>query len=249
MTRDANGDQRPLIAEFDERDSISYEEFGGTQDYVNCVTCQGTGRISSSTSQQLVALIPYDDERLKPKKTAVYVTLAISGAVLACGVIAGLLVYFMMPRPVEINMVGFERSGADFNPETKSLEMTFRIPLLTKNPNFSSANLTSTDGTLSFMTSQVGKIKDKQFHILPSRSMQTWQNITTSIIFDQSNHLTWIYEWCQNESARILSLNIHINVNVTVRGTVQQTAIQQLCYVSCDPQKPDSQSNCNPSPF
>ena len=41
-----DGDQRPLIAEFDERDSISYEEFGGTQDYVNCVTCQGTGRIS-----------------------------------------------------------------------------------------------------------------------------------------------------------------------------------------------------------
>ena len=67
---------------------------------------------SSSTSQQLVALIPYDDERLKPKKTAVYVTLAISGAVLACGVIAGLLVYFMMPRPVEINMVGVRRPSS-----------------------------------------------------------------------------------------------------------------------------------------
>ncbi len=46
MTRADGGDQHPLIAEFDERDSISYEEFGGTQDYVNCVTCQGTGRIS-----------------------------------------------------------------------------------------------------------------------------------------------------------------------------------------------------------
>ena len=64
----------------------------------------------SSTSQQLVALIPYDDERLKPKKTAVYVTLSISGAVLACAVIAGLLVYFMMPRPVEINMVGVRKT-------------------------------------------------------------------------------------------------------------------------------------------
>ena len=60
----------------------------------------------SSTSQQLVALIPYDDDRLKPKKTAMYVTLAISGAVLVCGLIAGMLVYFMMPRPVEINMIG-----------------------------------------------------------------------------------------------------------------------------------------------
>ena len=53
-----------------------------------------------------MALIPYDDDRLKPKKTAMYVTLAISGAVFVCGLIAGMLVYFMMPRPVEINMIG-----------------------------------------------------------------------------------------------------------------------------------------------
>ena len=44
-----NGDRRdehPIINEVDERDSVSYEEFGGTQDYVNCPTCQGTGRVS-----------------------------------------------------------------------------------------------------------------------------------------------------------------------------------------------------------
>ena len=39
-------DQQPIINEVDERDSVSYEEFGGNNDYVNCPTCQGTGRVA-----------------------------------------------------------------------------------------------------------------------------------------------------------------------------------------------------------
>ena len=49
--RDAprESDCEPIVAanEAFERDlsQVSYEEFGGTQDYVNCPTCQGTGRV------------------------------------------------------------------------------------------------------------------------------------------------------------------------------------------------------------
>ncbi|KAK2522313.1 Tmem106a [Columba livia] len=36
---------------------------------VNCPTCQGTGRIPREQERQLVALIPYGDQRLKPRRT------------------------------------------------------------------------------------------------------------------------------------------------------------------------------------
>ena len=84
-------DRAPIINEIDEPESCSYEEFGGDHDYVNCPTCQGqsnhkytcrlvyikdnvgTGRVPRTQQQELVALIPYDDERLKPKRTALWV--------------------------------------------------------------------------------------------------------------------------------------------------------------------------------
>nr|AAH53198.1 Zgc:64013 protein [Danio rerio] len=45
-----------------------YVEFTG-RDSITCPTCQGTGRIPRNQENQLVALIPYSDQRLKPRRT------------------------------------------------------------------------------------------------------------------------------------------------------------------------------------
>ncbi|KAG7282960.1 hypothetical protein CRUP_028477 [Coryphaenoides rupestris] len=45
-----------------------YVEFTG-RDSVTCPTCQGTGRIPRGQENQLVALIPYSDQRLRPSRT------------------------------------------------------------------------------------------------------------------------------------------------------------------------------------
>ncbi|XP_015255629.1 PREDICTED: transmembrane protein 106B-like [Cyprinodon variegatus] len=45
-----------------------YVEFTG-RDSVTCATCQGTGRIPRGQENQLVALIPYSDQRLRPRRT------------------------------------------------------------------------------------------------------------------------------------------------------------------------------------
>ncbi|KTF78772.1 hypothetical protein cypCar_00028248 [Cyprinus carpio] len=47
-----------------------YVEFTG-RDSITCPTCQGTGRIPRDQENQLVALIPYSDQRLKPRRTQV----------------------------------------------------------------------------------------------------------------------------------------------------------------------------------
>merc|ERR1712170_66733 len=101
-----DSDRIAIIDQVDDRtDSISYEEFGGDHDYTNCPTCQGTGRVPRTQQQELVALIPYDDDRLKPKRTALWVTLGVVTAVLACGLVAGSLVYILVPRTVVVEFI------------------------------------------------------------------------------------------------------------------------------------------------
>jgi len=229
----------------DERDSVSYEEFGGTHDYVNCPTCQGTGRVPSSQSQQLVALVPYDDERLKPKRTALWVTVGMTFAVVTCGLVCGLLVYFLIPRTIDVLLFPVERNFVQFG-QDDSTHINFTLPLKLSNPNFQAANLTAIESEISFMRSQVGGVKDKQFKIIQKRTNDMWHNISCSVKFDKENHLEWMTGWCgpNSMSTKTIPISIQVTTNVTFRGTPQQTAIKQLCYVSCDP-KMVSEANCS----
>ncbi len=74
-----------------------YVEFTG-RDSVTCPTCQGTGRIPRGQENQLVALIPYSDQRLRPRRTKLYVM----ASVLACLLLSGLAVFFLFPRTIDV---------------------------------------------------------------------------------------------------------------------------------------------------
>ena len=62
---------------------------------------------------QLVALIPVNDSRLKPRRTVLYVSLAV-GIVL---LIAGLLLFFLVPRNISIDSKRLE-----YVPDIESLK-------------------------------------------------------------------------------------------------------------------------------
>ncbi|XP_048466712.1 transmembrane protein 106B isoform X2 [Rhincodon typus] len=78
-----------------------YVEFTG-RDSVTCPTCQGTGRIPRDQENQLVALIPYSDQRLRPRRTKLYVT----SSVVLCLLLSGLAVFFLFPRSIDVSYVG-----------------------------------------------------------------------------------------------------------------------------------------------
>lgn len=240
-------DREPIINQVDERDSISYEEFGGDHDYTNCPTCQGTGRVPRTQQQELVALIPYDDDRLKPKRTALWVTLGVVTAVIACGGVAALLVFLLVPRTIIIEFNPIQRNNVTFAaPSDTSINVT--IPLRVENPNWTGANFTSVDMDISFLTSSVSKSSDKNYQILGARTDNIWHNITAMLSFNNNNHLNWISDYCtkQNGGPKVLALNIQLSTNITFHQTVQQTAIKQLCFLSCDPNAIAS-STCNKS--
>uniref|UniRef100_A0A672PU73 Transmembrane protein 106C-like n=1 Tax=Sinocyclocheilus grahami TaxID=75366 RepID=A0A672PU73_SINGR len=82
-------DRQEDIAQF------PYVEFTG-RDSITCPTCQGSGRIPSGQMNELVALIPYSDQRLQPRRTKLYVVLS----VILCLLASFLVAFFLFPRPV-----------------------------------------------------------------------------------------------------------------------------------------------------
>eukprot|EP00117_Sycon_ciliatum_P011557 scpid59068/ scgid2440/ Transmembrane protein 106B len=61
-----------------------------------CQTCGGTGHLQKDSHNELVALVPYGDQRLKPNRTKCYVISAIVLTVIGIGV----AVFFLYPRHV-----------------------------------------------------------------------------------------------------------------------------------------------------
>nr|KAF6459396.1 transmembrane protein 106A [Rousettus aegyptiacus] len=88
--------------------------------FVTCLTCQGSGEIPQELEKQLVALIPYGDQRLKPRHTKLSVFLA----VLVCLVISSLSVFFLFPRSITVQPAGLNSSSVAFDKADIHLNIT-----------------------------------------------------------------------------------------------------------------------------
>ncbi|XP_073418728.1 transmembrane protein 106A isoform X2 [Dendrobates tinctorius] len=103
---------------------------------VTCPTCRGTGRIPRGQEKELVALIPYSDQRLKPRRTKLYVALAVS----CCILVFFLVVFFLYPRSVTLYHAGVNSSVVTY--DTTSLTVTLHT---TNKLNISNNNLFGID--------------------------------------------------------------------------------------------------------
>uniref|UniRef100_A0A2I3HX65 Transmembrane protein 106A n=1 Tax=Nomascus leucogenys TaxID=61853 RepID=A0A2I3HX65_NOMLE len=96
--------------------------------FVTCPTCQGSGKIPQELEKQLVALIPYGDQRLKPKHTKLFVFLA----VLICLATSSFIVFFLFPRSVIVQPTGLNSSTVAFDEADIYLNITMFYAVATK---------------------------------------------------------------------------------------------------------------------
>merc|ERR1712226_1173529 len=55
-------------------ESLHYEELvNPSRNSITCPTCSGLGRLPKTSKNELVALVPYNDERLKPRRTKCFI--------------------------------------------------------------------------------------------------------------------------------------------------------------------------------
>uniref|UniRef100_A0A3Q2EEQ5 Transmembrane protein 106C n=1 Tax=Cyprinodon variegatus TaxID=28743 RepID=A0A3Q2EEQ5_CYPVA len=138
----------------DRRDDIAqfpYVEFTG-RDSITCPTCQGTGRIPSEQVNELVALIPYSDQRLQPQRTKLYVVLS----VVLCLLASSLVAFFLFPRSVVVVDAGVRTVTVRFNHSSAKVLMNMTSTLNFSNPNFFSVLVQSVSCQVLYMKTVIG---------------------------------------------------------------------------------------------
>ncbi|XP_024592914.1 transmembrane protein 106C isoform X1 [Neophocaena asiaeorientalis asiaeorientalis] len=161
-------DREDLLAEREQEEAIAqfpYVEFTG-RDSITCLTCQGTGYIPTEQVNELVALIPHSDQRLRPQRTKQYVLLS----VLLCLLASGLVVFFLFPHSVLVDDDGIKVVKVTFNEQDSLVILAITATLKIRNSNFYSVAVTSLSSQVQYMNTVVGSYVTTNISLIPPRS-------------------------------------------------------------------------------
>ncbi|KAF6340634.1 transmembrane protein 106C [Rhinolophus ferrumequinum] len=146
-------DREDVLDEREQEEAIAqfpYVEFTG-RDSITCLTCQGTGYIPTEQVNELVALIPHSDQRLRPQRTKQYVLLS----VLLCLLASGLVVFFLFPHSVLVDDDGIRVVKVTFNKQDSLVILAIKATLKIRNSNFYSVAVTSLSSQVQYMNTVV----------------------------------------------------------------------------------------------
>ncbi|XP_035014770.1 transmembrane protein 106C [Hippoglossus stenolepis] len=214
-------DRREDIAQF------PYVEFTG-KDSITCPTCQGTGRIPSDQVNELVALIPYSDQRLQPQRTKLYVVLS----VVLCLLASSLVAFFLFPRLVVVVDDGIRSVTVQFDHTNKKVLMNMTSTLNFSNPNFFSVLVQSVSCQVLYMKTVIGLQQlDNATTILPLGQRQV--NYTVSVEIGSST--PYVYAFCTMPSIKVHNIVIFVQTTVKTSYMVRtsQNSLEAYRYIDC----------------
>ncbi|NXS41157.1 T106A protein, partial [Balaeniceps rex] len=194
--------------------------------YVNCPTCQGTGRIPREQEKQLVALIPYGDQRLKPRRTKLYVCLAVT----ICLLTTSLSIFFLFPRSITVLPAGLNASSIGFNATTTSIYLNMTNVLNITNNNFYLVTVVQLDIEVLHQALVVGKTTMKTLlNMNPLQSSQVYYMVASSIVDDNT------YNICTWTKVKVHNVLLHIQgtLTCTYLSHLEQLAFEDYQYVDC----------------
>ncbi|KFP97155.1 Transmembrane protein 106A, partial [Leptosomus discolor] len=197
--------------------------------YVTCPTCQGTGRIPRGQEEQLVALIPYDDQRLKPRRTQVlklYVCLAVT----ICLLTTSLSIFFLFPRSITVQPAGLNASSIGFNATTTSIYLNMTNVLNITNNNFYVVTVVQLDIEVLHQSLVVGKSMMRTLlNMSPLQSSQIYYMVASRILDDNT------YNICTWTKVKVHNVLLHIQGTLTCTYMChsEQLAFEDYQYVDC----------------
>ncbi|KAE8596355.1 hypothetical protein XENTR_v10016068 [Xenopus tropicalis] len=204
-----------------------YVEFTG-KDSVTCATCQGTGRIPRGRENQLVALIPYSDQRLRPRRTKLYVTIS----VIVCLLLSCLAVFFLFPRSVDVNYVGVKSVLVSYDEKMQFVYLNITNTINITNNNFYSIEVENVTEQVQFSKTVIGKAKlNNVMRIGPLDNKQIDYTVPTSI----GNELSYMYSFCTLSTIKVHNIVMEMQVTVTISylGHPEQLSQEVYQYVDC----------------
>ncbi|KAG8443079.1 hypothetical protein GDO86_011774 [Hymenochirus boettgeri] len=204
-----------------------YVEFTG-KDSVTCATCQGTGRIPRGRENQLVALIPYSDQRLRPRRTKLYVTVS----VIVCLLLSCLCVFFLFPRSVDVQYVGVKSVYVSYEESDHSVLLNITNTINITNKNFYSIKVDNVTGQVQFSKTVVGKVKlSNGITIGPLDEKQIDYTVPAKIGSD----FDYMYSYCTLPTIKVHNIVLVMQVTVTISylGHPEQLSQEVYQYVDC----------------
>ncbi|XP_071394976.1 transmembrane protein 106C [Centroberyx affinis] len=214
-------DRREDIAQF------PYVEFTG-RDSITCPTCQGTGRIPSGQVNELVALIPYSDQRLQPQRTKLYVVMS---AVL-CLLASALVAFFLFPRSVVVVDDGIRSVTVTFDHSHMRVLMNMTSTLNFSNPNFFTVLVQSVSCQVLYMKTVIGTQQlDNIITIQPLGQGQV--NYTVSVEIGSS--ASYVYAFCTMPSIKVHNIVVFMQTSVKTSYMVRtaQNSLEAYHYIDC----------------
>ncbi|NP_001403000.1 transmembrane protein 106C isoform 2 [Mus musculus] len=157
-----------LLADRDQEEAIAqfpYVEFTG-RNSITCHTCQGAGYIPAEQVNELVALIPHSDQRLRPQRTKQYVLLS----VLLCLLASGLVFFFLFPHSVLVDDNGIKVTKVTFNEQDSLVVLDVTATLKIRNSNFYPVAVTNLFSQVQYMKAVVGSYTTTNVSLIAPRS-------------------------------------------------------------------------------
>ncbi|XP_053555564.1 transmembrane protein 106A [Bombina bombina] len=191
-----------------------------------CPSCRGTGRIPRGQEKELVALIPYSDQRLKPRRTKLYVFLA----VISCLLICFMVIFFLFPRSISINHAGVNSSYVKYDADHRSVNLLTTNKLNISNKNLFAIEVTQLNIEFLHLSVVVGNFSKANFKkIGPLVSEQVFYTVESTI---QDENTFYICTWSQFSVHNIL-LHVQGTMNCSYLGHWEQLTFEGYEYLDC----------------
>ncbi|XP_023263481.1 transmembrane protein 106B-like [Seriola lalandi dorsalis] len=202
----------------------SYGSMNGNSTGDTCPTCRGTGRIPRGHEDQLVAVIPCNDVRLKPRRTKLYVCISMAVCLLLCC----LILFFLFPRSITLTPVSVLSVMVYFTPDTVDMEVTNLINIT--NNNFVPVQIVEFNVQGLVTDIVVGKTKISNMTAIQSRSQKSYTIRVDLPIEDKG-----LNTYCKSSSIKIhtLFLELQMTMNISYLSHTEQLSMNTFEYIDC----------------
>ncbi|XP_060065117.1 transmembrane protein 106B-like [Ylistrum balloti] len=197
---------------------------------VPCPTCRGNGSIPKEQEGQLVALIPLKDKRLKPRRTYLYVCLA----VFLCLTAAGLLLFFMFPRNVTIESNKPFLYPQNLSIAVQSVQFLITNPINITNQNYFSVTVNSIAMAVLFRTKVITTSNNKNTTTVPIRDTVS-TSVDAKINFNELNEFGYMAILCNDTNTWFheFVMVFDFTVSYSYLGHTEMTSLTTYQSVSC----------------
>ncbi|XP_043537953.1 transmembrane protein 106C-like isoform X2 [Chiloscyllium plagiosum] len=177
---------------------------------------------------ELVALIPYSDQRLQPQRTKLYVFISI----FVCLLISGLVVFFLFPRSVVVTDDGIRVVLVKFDNNNSRVFIDMTSTLNISNSNFYTVSVDSLTCQVQYMKTVIGTKQLSNVSVIPPLSEK---QVNYTVRMEFSGSLTYVYTFCTMPSIKVHNIVVFMQTTVksSYLGHPSQNSLEAYRYLDC----------------